>query len=105
MLCALFSVIVAFSLLLWYLFHDLLLSYLLFTYIGVSKRSWKSWWAEHKPGVRPEIKSAIKDHTQSTGHDASMENGAIIEGRVHGARERLFLESLHSVMDSAGHHI
>ena len=44
-----------------------------FTYIGESKRSWKSRWAEHKPGVRPEIKSAIKDHAESTGHDASME--------------------------------
>jgi hypothetical protein len=40
-----------------------------FTYIGESKRSWKSRWAEHKPGARPEIKSAIKDHAETTGHD------------------------------------
>ena len=31
-----------------------------FTYIGESKRSWKSRWAEHKPGVRPEIRSELK---------------------------------------------
>ena len=54
-----------------------------FTYVGESKRSWKSLWAEHKPGVRPEIKSAIKDHTESTGHNASINNATILEKRVH----------------------
>ena len=66
-----------------------------FTYIGKSKRSWKPRLAEHKPGVRPEIKSAIKDHAESTGHDASMENATIIEKRIHNTHKRLFLESLH----------
>jgi hypothetical protein len=37
-----------------------------FTYTGESKRLWKSQWAEHKPGVRPDIKSAIKDHAETT---------------------------------------
>ena len=53
-----------------------------FTYIGKSKRSWKSRWAEHKPGVRPEIKSAIKDHAETTGHETSMDSAKIIEKRV-----------------------
>ena len=54
-----------------------------FKYVGESKRSWKSRWAEHKPGVRPEIKSAIKDHAESTGHNASMDNATIVEKRIH----------------------
>ena len=61
----------------------------LFTYIGESKRSWKSRWAEHKPGVRSEIKSAIKDHAESTGHEASMKNATIIEKRVHNTHKAL----------------
>ena len=69
------------------------------TYIGESKRSWKSRWAEHKPGVRPEIKSAIKDHAETTGHDTSMDNAKITEKRVQNTYKRLFLESLHSVLD------
>jgi hypothetical protein len=39
-------------------------------------------FTEHKPGVRPEIKSA-----------------KIIEKRVQNTHKRLFLESLHSVLD------
>ena len=66
----------------------------LFTYIGESKRSWKSRWAERKPGVRPGIKSAIKDHAESTGHEASIENATTMEKRVHNTHKRLFLESL-----------
>ena len=34
-----------------------------FTYIGESKISWKSRWAEHKPGVRPEM---CKIHTRGS---------------------------------------
>ena len=70
-----------------------------FTYIGESKRSWKSRWAEHKPGVRPEIRSAIKDHAETTGHETCMDNAKIIEKRVQNTHKRLFLESLHSVLD------
>jgi hypothetical protein len=56
-------------------------------------------FTEHKPGVRPEIKSAIKDHAETTGHETSMENAKIIEKRVQNTHKRLFLESLHSVLD------
>jgi hypothetical protein len=70
-----------------------------FTYIGESKRSWISRWAEHKPGVRPEIKSAIKDIAGTTGHETSMENAMTIEKRVQNTHKRLFLESLHSLLD------
>ena len=41
-----------------------------FTYIGESKRSWATRWLEHKPGVRKKNFSAIKEHTEITGHDA-----------------------------------
>ena len=44
-----------------------------FTYIGESKKSWKSRRAEHKPGMQPEIKSPIKDHAETTGHKTSMD--------------------------------
>ena len=64
-----------------------------------SKRSGKSRWAEHKPGVRPEIKSAIKDHEETTGHETSMDNAKIIEERAQNTHKRFFLESLHSVLD------
>ena len=66
-----------------------------FTYIAETKRR----WAEHKPGVRPEIKSAIEDHAETTGYETSMDNAKIIEKRVQNTHKRLFLESLHSVLD------
>ena len=49
--------------------------------------------------MRPEIKSAIKDHAERKGHDASMENATIIEKRVQNTHKRLFLKFLHSVLD------
>lgn len=70
-----------------------------FKYVGESKRSWKSRWAEHRPGVRQEIKSAIKDHAESTGHNASIDNAIILEKGVHDLEKRTFLESMHSVVD------
>ena len=70
-----------------------------FTYIGESKRSWKSRWAENKPGVRPEIKSAIKHHAESPGHEAPMKNATIIEKRVHNTLKKFFLDSLQPVLD------
>ncbi len=42
-----------------------------FTYIGESKRSWNSRWAEHKPGTRRKIESAIKEHAETTGHEVA----------------------------------
>ena len=50
-----------------------------FTYVGQSKRNWKSRWGEHKPGVRPEIRSSITDHAECSGHNVSMSNVKIIE--------------------------
>ena len=42
-----------------------------FTYVGQSKRNWKSRWGEHKPGVRPEVRSSVKDHAECSGHNTS----------------------------------
>ena len=50
-----------------------------FKYVGESKRSWKSRWGEHKPGLRSKIKSAIKDHAGSRGHNVSMDNAVILK--------------------------
>ncbi len=73
-----------------------------FKYVGESKRSWKSRWAEHKPGVRPDIKSAIyiKDHAESTGQSSSIDNAKILEKRIHNIDKRTFLESFHSILDN-----
>ena len=71
-----------------------------FVYIGESKRSWKSRWAEHKPGTRPQIESAIKVHAETTGHDVCMEDVEILEKGVNNYNGRIFLESLHSVKDN-----
>ena len=40
-----------------------------FTYVGESKRSWKSRGLEHKPGTNRNIGSAVKQHAKTTGHD------------------------------------
>ena len=65
-----------------------------------SKRSWKSRWAEHKPGTRPQIESAIKVHAETTGHDVCMEDVEILEKGVNNYNGRIFLESFHSVKDN-----
>ena len=70
-----------------------------FKYLGESKRSWKSRRAKHKPGVRSKIKSAIKDHAGSTGHNASMDNAVILKKGVHNSEKRTFLQAIHSVLD------
>ena len=41
----------------------------LHNYVGESKRSWKSWGAEHKPGTNGNISSAVKQHAETTGHN------------------------------------
>ena len=53
-----------------------------FSYIGESKICWCSRWLEHKPGVRKNIFSAIKDHAESTGHDAAKSDAVILEKGV-----------------------
>ncbi len=54
-----------------------------FLYIGESKISWKSRWAEHKPGTRPQIESAIKEHAERTGHEVCSGDVEILERGVH----------------------
>ena len=39
------------------------------TYIGESKRSWKSRGAEHKSGTNGNVGSAVKQPTEASGHD------------------------------------
>ena len=71
-----------------------------FTYVGQSKRNWKSRWAEHKPGVRSGIKSSIKDHVECSGHNASINNVNILEKNIDSLNKRTFFESLYSIMDN-----
>ena len=71
-----------------------------FTYVGESKRSWKSRWAEHKPGTRRMIESSIKEHAETTGHDVQSDDAHILEKGVMNYHKRLFLESFHSCNDN-----
>ena len=64
-----------------------------FTYIGGSKRSWNSRWAEHKPGVRRKNESAVKDHVERTGHDINSNDVESLEKGVTSYCGRIFLES------------
>ena len=61
-----------------------------FSYIGESKRCWCSRWLEHKPGVRKNIFSAIKEHAESTGHDAAKSDAMILEKGVTNYTQRFF---------------
>ena len=40
-----------------------------------------------------------KDHAETTGLEASKDNAKVIEKRVQNTHKRIFLESLHSVLD------
>jgi hypothetical protein len=71
-----------------------------FTYIGKSKRCWCSRWLEHKPGVRRENFSAIKEHTESTGHDAEKTDAVILEKGIKNYDQRIFLQALHSKLNA-----
>ena len=66
-----------------------------FTYIGESKRSWESRWAEHKPGTRRMNESSIKDHVEATGHGVHSDDVEILERGINSHHKRLFLESFH----------
>ena len=70
-----------------------------FTYIGESKRSWKSRGAEHKPGTSGNVGSAVKQHAQTTGHNIHPNYASSLEAEVKTKEKRLFLESLHSFLD------
>jgi len=69
-----------------------------FTYVGESRRNWKSRGAEHKPGNNGNANSAIKQHAE-TGRDIHPSYANILETGVSGKNKRLFLESLHSFLD------
>ena len=69
--------------------------------MGQSKRNLKSCWAEHKPGVRPEIKSPVQDHAECSGHNVTMNNVSILEKNVHNLDKRAFFESLYLVLDNS----
>ena len=71
-----------------------------FTYIGESKRCWCSRWLKHKPGVRRENFSAIKEHAESTGHDAQKSDAVILEKGIKNYDQRIFLEALHSKLNA-----
>jgi hypothetical protein len=68
-----------------------------FTYIGESKRSWNSRWAEHKPGTRRKIESAIKEHAETTGHEVASTDVEILERGINNYHKRIFLEAFHSL--------
>ena len=72
-----------------------------FTSMGESKRSWRSRWAEHKPGTRRMIESSVKEHAETTGHDVQFDDVKILEKVIKNYHKRLFLESFHSCSDNA----
>ena len=71
-----------------------------FTYIGESRRNWKSRGVEHKPGTNGNVNSAIKQHAE-TGHDIHPIYANILETGVSGKNKRLLVESLHSFLDKS----
>ena len=78
-----------------------------FTYIGETKRAWETRYLEHKPGVRKQNYSAVKDHAEITGHEVRSTDVEILERGVNNHQKRLFLEAIHSVRtkDSVNEHI
>ena len=64
-----------------------------FTYIGESERSWKSRWAEHKPGTRRMNESSIKDHVEATGHDVHSDDVEILERGVNVSFSNRFIRA------------
>ena len=70
-----------------------------FTYVGESKRCWCSRWLEHKPGVRKNTFSAIKEHAERTGHEVAKTDVNILEKGIKNYDKRRLLEALHSVLD------
>ena len=70
-----------------------------FTYVGESKRCWKSRGAENKPGANGNIGSAVKQHAKTSGHDIHPKYVNILETGVKIKNKRFFLESLQSFLD------
>ena len=66
-----------------------------FTYIDETKRAWETRWLEHKPGVRKQNYSAVKDHAETTGHEVRSTDVEILERGVNNHQKRLFVEAIH----------
>ena len=54
-----------------------------FTYVGESKRSWKSRGAENKPGKNGNVGSAVKQQAEITGHAIHLNYANILETGVN----------------------
>ena len=50
-----------------------------FTYIGETKRSWKSWGTEHKPWTSGNVGSAVKQHAETICHNLLPATVSILE--------------------------
>lgn len=66
------------------------------TYIRETDRVWHSRQLEHKPGTRKQLKSAIKEHAQSTGHNVTSTDAPFMEKVVFNLSKRKFLEAVHT---------
>ena len=71
-----------------------------FTYVGESKRSWRSRSAEHNPARAASRESAIRHHAITTTHDIHPRDAKILETNEHNFARRLFLESFYSTIDN-----
>ena len=58
-----------------------------------------TWGAEHKPGTNRTIRSTIKQHANTIGHDIHLNYANILETGMKTKNKRLFLESLHSFLN------
>ena len=71
---------------------------MLFVYVGEKQEKLEISGAEHKPETNGNINFAIKQHAE-TGHDIHPSYANILETGVNRKNKRLFLESLHPVLD------
>ena len=62
---------------------------------------------EHKPGMKKQNYSAVKDDEEITGHEVRSTDVEILERGMNNHQKRLFLEAIHSVRtkDSVNEHI
>ena len=74
---------------------------------GETKRAWETRYLEHKPEVRKQNYSAVKDHEESTGHEVRSTDVKILERGVNNHQKRLFLDAIHLVRtkNSVNEHI
>ena len=62
-----------------------------------TKRAWETRYLEHKPGMRKQNYSAVKDYAEITGHEVRSTDVETSERGVNNPQKRLFLEAIHSV--------